>query len=272
MQNSGIVYFKATKNNIIVMLDPEADFDEIKATLEFKATDSRKFFGNATAYIIFKGRALTEVQEKELVRIIETQTELKVYVVENAEKTGDNATVTVNTMPEYGALSNRQAMGYAQRETGTLRKNDYAGYDNILPLDYDYDQFEKMPAAYAEAIFSTENTEKSIFHKGSLRGGMCIECEGSVVILGDVNPGGEIIAGGNIIVLGILKGLAHAGAYGDKDAYVAALSLQPVQLRIANIITTVAEEISKNKKQQQSPSIPSYAYIQNDRIYIAPLV
>ena len=79
-------------------------------------------------------------------------------------------------------------------------------------------------------------TSEAKFHRGSLRSGQKIEFEGSLIILGDVNDGAEAIAGENIVILGILRGLAHAGAKGNKDAMIAASSIETPQLRIANVV------------------------------------
>ena len=103
------------------------------------------------------------------------------------------------------------------------------------------------------------------FHRGSLRNGQKIEFDGSVVVVGDVNPGAEIKAGGNIIVLGQLKGLAHAGCKGMTEAFVTAIFMAPVQLRIADIITRFPEE---NKK---GPKPPEYAFVQNGQIFVMAL-
>jgi len=75
----------------------------------------------------------------------------------------------------------------------------------------------------------------------TLRSGEKAEYDGNIVIYGDVNPGAEVIAGGDIIVLGRLRGTAHAGAAGDVKARVLALQLNPVQLRIAGLITRDAD-------------------------------
>ena len=79
-------------------------------------------------------------------------------------------------------------------------------------------------------------TSEAKFHRGSLRSGQKIEFEGSLIILGDVNDGAEAIAGENIVILGILRGLAHAGAKGNKDAMIAASFIESPQLRIANVV------------------------------------
>ena len=103
------------------------------------------------------------------------------------------------------------------------------------------------------------------FHRGSLRNGQKIEFDGSVVVVGDVNPGAEIKAGGNIIVLGQLKGMAHAGCKGMTEAFVTAIFMAPVQLRIADIITRFPEE---NKR---GPKPPEYAFVQNGQIFVMAL-
>lgn len=72
-------------------------------------------------------------------------------------------------------------------------------------------------------------------HK-TLRSGVRVEHNGNVVILGDVNPGAEVIASGSVIVWGRLRGVVHAGAEGDQHALVCALDLAPTQLRIAGQI------------------------------------
>ena len=79
-------------------------------------------------------------------------------------------------------------------------------------------------------------TSETTFHKGSLRSGQRLEVDSSIVIIGDVNAGAEVIATDNIVVIGNLRGLAHAGAKGNKDAIIAASTLDAVQLRISNIV------------------------------------
>jgi len=72
--------------------------------------------------------------------------------------------------------------------------------------------------------------------KKTLRSGSRIAHSGHVTVIGDVNPGAEIIAGGNVVVWGRLRGLVHAGAEGDEEAVVCAMDLAPTQLRIAEHI------------------------------------
>ena len=87
------------------------------------------------------------------------------------------------------------------------------------------------------------------FYKGSLRSGQKMEVEGSLVIIGDVNAGTEVIASDNIVVLGALRGLAHAGAKGNKEAIIAAGLIDAVQIRIANIVKEIDRDEDIMHKQ-----------------------
>ncbi len=79
--------------------------------------------------------------------------------------------------------------------------------------------------------------ETALFLGKTLRSGTRIEFNGHVVVLGDVNPGAEIIAEGNVIVWGRARGMIHAGAKGNRKAVICALDLSSAQLRIADIIS-----------------------------------
>jgi len=73
-------------------------------------------------------------------------------------------------------------------------------------------------------------------HQGTLRSGDHLETSGSVLLLGDVNPGARISAAGHVLVWGRLRGVAHAGCQGDNFARIVALQLRPLQLRIAGAV------------------------------------
>ena len=112
--------------------------------------------------------------------------------------------------------------------------------------------------AFVEEIESSETK----FHRGSLRSGKKIEFEGSLVIMGDVNRGAEIIAVENIFVLGILRGMAHAVANGNKYEFVLANEIDVAQIRIANVIKEM--EITEEEEQ----TIKTYAYVKENEIIL----
>jgi len=104
-----------------------------------------------------------------------------------------------------------------------------------------------------------DNSETELY-RGALRSGQRLEVEGSIIILGDVNSGAEVIAGENIVVLGTLRGLAHAGAKGNNGAIIAAGVLETVQLRISNVVKEIEKEETLPKH--------AYVYIKEDNIVI----
>ncbi len=99
--------------------------------------------------------------------------------------------------------------------------------------------------------------------RGTLRSGQAVEHPHNVVILGDVNPGAEVRAGGDILVFGKLMGLVHAGVRGDEDAEIAALRLTPTQIRIASKISRPPE----NETERFEPR-PERAFIETGRIIV----
>jgi septum site-determining protein MinC len=101
--------------------------------------------------------------------------------------------------------------------------------------------------------------------KNTIRSGQEESYPGSVVIIGDVNPGGGIEAGGDIIVFGTLRGVAHAGAYGNTSATITAIELRPLQLRIAGIFARSPDSNSEPE------SVPEVARIKDDVIVIESL-
>lgn len=104
-------------------------------------------------------------------------------------------------------------------------------------------------------------TSETTFHRGSLRSGQRIEVEGSIVVIGDVNAGAEVIAADNIAVIGNLRGLAHAGAKGNKDAVIAASTLDVVQLRVSNIVREI-------DRDEEGIIDHAFVYVDDDKIVI----
>ena len=114
------------------------------------------------------------------------------------------------------------------------------------------------PGARREAT----RTDPSLLVRRTLRSGQRIRYRGNVIILGDVNPGAEVVAGGDIVVLGALRGVAHAGAAGNDQAIVAAYRLRPLQLRIGRVVARAPEETS------EAPGMPEVARLWENRVVI----
>lgn len=122
------------------------------------------------------------------------------------------------------------------------------------------------PQSAAKTVSETELLQQSgQFYKGTLRSGQELECQTSIIILGNVNTGAKIVSAGNIIVLGALKGSAYAGVTGNPNAFVVALEMDPIQIRIDDKIARCDD---KKKNVEKTAKI---AYIKDEYIYIDTL-
>lgn len=116
------------------------------------------------------------------------------------------------------------------------------------------------PAPTTERPISQPN---GLVLKETLRSGRSVYHEGHVIIFGDVNPGAEVIATGDVMVWGRLRGLVHAGAMGDQAAVICALDLSPTQLRIA-------DQIAISPDGRGRKPLPEQATIRDGRIVAEP--
>ncbi len=120
----------------------------------------------------------------------------------------------------------------------------------VIDVEIDFDMPKSLGLHSIRKTFEKEIAiSETKFHRGSLRSGQKLESEGSLVIIGDVNSGAEVIASDHIIILGALRGLAHAGAKGNKQAVIAAGLIDTVQIRIANVVKEIDRDEEPMHKQ-----------------------
>lgn len=106
-------------------------------------------------------------------------------------------------------------------------------------------------------ILTVEQSDQMILERqsetyvGIVRSGQVIKAEGDLVVIGDVNPNGRVEAGGSVYVLGRLKGAAHAGTKGNRDAVIAASWLEATQLKIDDELETMTDELSSLSEQPE---------------------
>ncbi|HEY8296447.1 MAG TPA: septum site-determining protein MinC [Candidatus Baltobacteraceae bacterium] len=123
-----------------------------------------------------------------------------------------------------------------------------------------------LPHAQLSVVAPPASLPGTLYHVGTLRGGQSLHNVGNIVIVGDVNPGAELVASGDIVVFGALRGVAHAGAQGLQSAKVYALELAATQLRIATFIA------AENENRRKLALVrPEAAYVKDERIVVVPL-
>ncbi|MDI9500725.1 MAG: septum site-determining protein MinC [Bacillota bacterium] len=218
-----IVSFKAKGNELILVMREEDDFREILESISRKLDSSGRFFKGASLDVRYRGKKLDEEQE----RII------------------------------AGLISEKASAEVKSFEEDDISQEQENGYEYVEP-DRTKDKL-KMKLLYFKGL--EEGMTK--FYRGTVRSGTLVSFDGNLVVLGDVNPGAEVVATGNVVVMGSLRGMVHAGADGNKEAIVAALSLQPTQLRIADVITRPPDT-----NEPRQGLLPEIASVRDDIVYI----
>ncbi|MCL2707628.1 MAG: hypothetical protein FWF03_00780 [Defluviitaleaceae bacterium] len=222
------VVLKGKKDGIDIWLDEAIEFDALRRELRERVSVAKRFFEDANTSVTFRGRRLSDAEEKSLIDVMLSETTLELSFVGYGG----------NDKPALAADEKT-----VKQADGT-KPEDAAGEPSALRKEY-----------------------MTAYYRGGLSFGQSIRYDGSVVVVGDANAGSEIVAGGNITVLGSLKGLVHAGASGGSDCFVSALFFAPTQLRIANFITS----LPPIKKESKKTRVPTYAYVRDGRMYIVPL-
>ena len=228
------VIIKGSKNGITVFLDEEMPFEELLENVSDKFKNASKFFNNATMAISFDGRNLSAEEEKRILNVISDVSELNIVCVLDE----NNDIKSVNEEAVKKAMNSFNISHQPERQK----------------------------------IIDPKTT--CMFYKGTLRSGQVFEADGSVVVLGDVNPGGKVVAKGSVIVLGSLKGNIFAGVDGNENAFVVALEMSPMQIKIGDIIARSSDsgvnKISKGKNKSKILE-PKIAYVYDQNIYVEDL-
>lgn len=136
-------------------------------------------------------------------------------------------------------------------------------HQNIINISFVH-EFENENLA--KQMIEIEHEALTHFHYGIVRSGHHIHYQGNVVVLGDINPGGLVTAGGHVIVLGSLKGKVHAGMNQSfKNPFVTAYFMAPIQIGIGHII---AQSANQHFFENSSNHVPQIAYLNEDQIYM----
>lgn len=232
--NNNIINIKGTRNGLVICLDSAYEFEDLKKILKSKIESARGFFQGAK-FVFHIGNPLSAEKTKELEDIC----------------------------CEHGLIPDKDINWPAPppKESALVRvpesAREAARARNVRPL------LREASPSLPSVGLSEYDKKPCMMIRRNLRSGQKINFNGNVVIMGDVNAGSEITAGGNIIVMGSLRGVVHAGADGDQDAIIMAYRLDPVQLRIASVISRPPE----NNKASTGPEI---ARLQQGRMFIEP--
>lgn len=217
---------KGLKSGPTFLFNDQAVFPDVIQAVEEELARAKGFFRDSPVVLHFGERTLNKEEWRELKEILHREGLLLRYAVA--------AVQTSRELLYKEGLSVRESL--------------------LLPP-------QERKAAQAEAAKGSN----ALYLRRSLRSGQKEVFDGDVVLVGDVNQGAEILAGGDAIVFGTLRGMVHAGYPDNRDAVVIALNLMPLQLRIGPFIARADE--GQNHRRVQRPEV---ARVKDERIVIEP--
>lgn len=234
---------------------PEFNADQEKVNQELeKALD--KIFGD-------EGNEIkTFAEEKEFKELKEDSPAGEIQPLEEIKEENiipENQMETIDA-PVIEAVEEDVAAQDLENFNDTLENANKIEEDEIEEIDFDLEDLRK----------SLRETEKlpTLYIQRTLRSGQSITSEGNIVIIGDANPGSEIIAKGDITVWGILGGIAHAGSEGNQYARIRALKMNAIQLRIADVFARRPDSANIPYIQKSDTFVPEEACVRKKQIII----
>jgi septum site-determining protein MinC len=197
------IKLRGDRQGLRLLLSEEVTFDALLPALEEQLRRGEGFFRGSDLMVDIGSRELTVEQVRGLAALLE----------------------------EWGV--ELRAIGTADRKSrGAIRGAGLRSVSSAAVASAPAREPATPPAAPGDALFITR----------TVRSGQSVRHHSHVVVLGDVNPGAEVIAAGDVVVWGRLRGVVHAGAIGDEEAIVCSLELSPMQLRIAGLASRSPEE------------------------------
>ena len=256
------VLIKGNSHGLSVYVNDESSFDVIKNELQDKLKAARNFFGANKVTLTFQGKALSGKETEELIDAFHVCSDLDILYVSD-----ENDSIT-EMEKMIGEKLRDEIVESITVEISELKQKDIDRLSKELDqLKEDNKRLEgklEKVNVQKERTLSLQKEDKVTFHHSTLRSGQQIVAKHSVIVMGDVNNGARIEADGNVIVLGKLKGVVHAGLKGSDGAYIIALDMNPVQLKINNAYGRAADD----SQPVGSKIEPRIAFIDNGRIAI----
>ncbi|RMF80626.1 MAG: septum site-determining protein MinC [Chloroflexi bacterium] len=224
--NEQTIAIKGTRDGLLISLSETEEWSQMTDELAAHIDEKGEFFNGARVTVETGTRPVRKHELASLRALLERRG-LSLWAVQSASST---------------TLDAASALDLKVSENVNAVRGEYADDDDI-------------------PISSEEDGTAGLLIRRTLRSGRTVHTQGHVVVYGDVNPGSEIVATGDIIVWGRLRGNVHAGADGDENAVVCALDMMPTQLRIAGYIVTSPAEASNDPQ-------PEVALIRDGQIVV----
>lgn len=237
------VVFRGSKEGLEILLNGVQDFGVLKEKLRDHLRRAESFF-QVSDIVLNTGDATLSLDE-----ILEIQNMLAYPYGLRLKKIVHSGSGTPRQSESAPPHPGPGVSGTSAPATPRRRTREDSGGRSF--------RVERLPRA-------SSGSPDTLLYKGTLRSGQRIDHNGNVVVVGDVNPGAEVTAAGDIVVMGALRGLAHAGA-GGVPGVVVASRFEPTQLRIGDVIGRPPERDARSGRE------PEVAKLKDGVILIEPL-
>lgn len=225
----GFIAIKGTRNGLLLTLEPETPFGELLNALAERLAEAPSFFRGAALSVDMTRRHLRVSERTQLEALLSHYHMSITPLMPNMPpRTPRHPALTQDFSPPAPVL-----------------------YATSVPASSGGEQVTR----------DLRETSDTLFLRRTVRSGQAIHHPSNVVVLGDVNPGAEIVAGKDIMVWGVLRGMVHAGYPDNEEAMVCALALAPVQLRIGHLLSRPPEDMEVQPR-------PEVATIRNGQIVV----
>lgn len=222
---------KGNRYGISIILNEEMSFEDLLIELGNKLSAADEFFDCDKQLVVsFEGRNLSNEELDQILTVIDTKTKLKIsYIMDH---NSDLETTFYDIIQDAEKTESEESRA-------------------IETIDNQTDNSERVQ----------KEESSGLFYKGTLQAGQSFETKESVIVIGDVKEGAQVIAGGNIVIIGRLKGYAKAGCKGDKNAFIMALSMEPQGIEIDGV--AAKEHIIKKASRSRKESMIAILIDQN---------
>lgn len=245
-----IITLKGTGDGVKIYLSEDANFQELLDALQEKLRAWRKFFGTGHCNLYFIGRNLTKSDTLRLEAIVRALL--------------PESNILYGEKKNMGSTINLPTELIAELEG----KNEKEPEKEVKPVEEKTEEIKEAKdirefTAIQEVVTNNFKSNRARLYEGRVRANRVVESDGHLILVGDVEEGGTLIANGNVIVLGTIEGSVQAGCMGNRNAYIIAMNLNPTDLRIAH-----ANKKYEKEEQNLTGILPKKASLINNEICI----
>ena len=271
LDSEKVVSARGTEDGLVLRIDGGAQWSDVLSELEAFLGGRKRFFEGGQVLIEWLERLPSKELCTQLEQLLKEQYGLSIGTRRRRSQLGSITGAMAKISAQKKSEENESDVSAKASSLVDEIEQIASGLESSEPIslsglagDASMNPDMLDPAAMhqilSEDLFADEDANAKVVF-GTVRSGQRVESPFSLIIVGDVNPGGDLIAGGDIIVLGSLRGTAHASAYDDDgfDTVIIAMHMRPMQLRIGSIISRGSDEDVKQ---------PEIARIENRRIVV----